>query len=143
MSKLIQETEIYRRKIARAKRIKRIRRRKKIDFFFRKNVYFLCILFFIFIFVLLFIINRDKNLINQQQQNLRVSYILIEKLGNSNMMEINLKLVEQIDSLNTINEIFYLMNQKSQNELNELKEIVKQDSIKYERSRWYIQENSR
>lgn len=143
MNKTNQEEEIYKRKITRAKRIKKIKRKKEIDAFFKKNVYFFCILFFLFIFALTIVINKDKLLIDQQQKNLKFANVLIDQLGSSNMMKTNLRLVEKIDSMETVIEIFYLMNQKSQKELMNLKEMVKMDSVKFKRSNEYINENIR
>ena len=141
MSKLLQEKELYRRKIARARRISKIRRKKRIDKFLKKRVYTIIVFLMLIIILMTFIIGKLNNFIGEQHKNIEFTKEIIEKVEPDKLLQMNEELLEVIDSLQISIFVYHRRHQQDCKDIQDLlyrapkekKKIKERDrSLKYE-----------
>jgi len=106
MSKLIQEAEMYRRKLARAKRIARAIRKRKIDTYLRDRVYIIIMSGFSLISLLIFMIfllisgiGGKNEFIDSQEKTFEYMERVLLDCSEDSLFKTNIELVHVIDSL--------------------------------------------
>jgi len=113
INKLLQEEEILKRKIKRAKRIARIRRIHRIDNYIKSRVYLILFFSFVVIGLLTLHISNIKEMVVDQSQSLEFASSLIEKLSEEKLYKDNVALLHTIDSLQIM---IFAYNKRFQND---------------------------
>lgn len=130
-SKLLQEKEMYRRKLARAKRISRIQRKNRIDRYIKNRVYTITLFLSITIVVLSFLLNNSKNIMADQSKSIRFANELLEQVEKDGLMKMNMELARAVDSLQIL---IFVYNRRHQQDQKDIQYFMIKSSTKNRRT---------
>ena len=130
MNKMLQENELYRRKLARAKRIAKIQRRARVDKFLKTRFYVITSFFLFIIIILVVKTLAVEKMIEDQRQSLGFANELLLKLNQDELFKTNIKLMKSVDSLSILIFVYNRRHQRDQQDIVFYTNMIPQKKIR-------------